>query len=707
MLPTRTVEQMLAVHAQRLQPQPEALAPATSSVDAAEAQGEMCLMYMNRLEEKVAMLEDLENDARRRLAEREDELLAVKDKLAQAQRHMQEQAQELWKERHEHEKTKLLAAKQEEMDRHELGYLSLMHEGLERQLAEMQERLILEVERRAKSDALARVAEDALDIQLSASLAADSAQRSPCKNVDEITPRWLQREEIWAQQCAALESEKSACFVQSPGPLTPSNPASSNGTEEPGSSRGLPQKSVQQEHWDQLKQECWALKEQIRLLEGENASLRDLKNRPLAAIETRQDAGTEEAVWCWVDEKDRLLTKVQTENMALKLERTGLASDRAATQKALETLAVELEVATARTRQLELTLQDAMDSIAKKPVDAALTQEQLSQEMKALRTTLGDRDAQVKELESLLKSEREEAGRRRQSDEAILRCREAELEATRQMHMVEEAARHEAMAQGRRVAQELEQLKAENTREIESRDSRIKQLESRSGDAATMRWKELLLQAQEQKRVQSGAVHNPLLEANAGTSSRAAGKEAQGIGADALGQLDHVATPPPGTPHADTPQRGRRERVRYPMRDVTPLQQSRMNAITPTSTRGVSALWSEDGKRRPVSTITVGDSARREQNRLYRRLPRSRSLEHSLSRTPSPTTSDSSPDLSPVDVAATSLSPRRPVRPSLLLSRMSVVSPFAIRNREDRVTPLSSPSKGAAIRAAKPPRPSA
>jgi len=652
--------EMMAVKAfgvHRLEADAPACAPACDSVGAVEAQGEMCLTYINHLEEKVAILSkmlcDQEKDARRRLAELEGELSAVKDNLALAQGLVQEQAQELTQERHEHEKTKLLAAKQEELDRIELGYLSSMHEALERQLAESQDKLIREVERRAKSDALAQVAEDALDLQLYANLAADSEQHERCNIVES----------------------------------------------------GSLQKPVQQEHshWDQINHEYWAMKEQLQLVKSENVSLHrsgaKTKTQQLIAIETLQEdanveclyaplAGneytvtpsespdecdgsnhlqhdsfecartkgfnlTEEAVLLWVAEKEKLLAQVQSERISVKLEKRGLASDKAAIQEAREKLA---EVARASTGTLQLILQDAIVSVAQSEAERSskqmqiaslqnqlaacrealhATQERFAVDMRAIRTALGDRDTKVQELENLLKSERDEAGA---------------------------------------YAHELDLLNANKTREIESRDCRIKEL-----DAEVVRLRELVLQQQEPNHAQAGVMHSPLWVAHVGQSSKSSGTETRGIGTAALGHLDHVATPPP-TPYVDTEKK--RGQALDAMLDVTLLRKSNMSAITLTPTRGVSALWSEDGKRKPISAITLGDSSRREANRLYRGLPRSRSADRSLSPTPSPTTSVSSPEMSPL-----SLSPRRPFRQqgSLLLSRMSRVSPFAIRNRGDRV----------------------
>jgi hypothetical protein len=637
---------MIAVHAEILE---AGKAPAYDSVGAVEAQGEMCLTYINHLEEKVAMLSkmlcDQGSDARRRLAELEGELSAVKDNLALAQVLVQDQAQELTQERHEHEKTKLLAAKQEELDRIELGYLSSMHEALERQLAELQDKLIREVERRAKSDALAQVAEDALDLQLYANLAADGEQH---------------------ESCNALQK-------------------------------------VQKEHyWGQMNHEYWAMKEQLQLLKSENASLRSgakTKTQQMIAIETLQEeanveclyaplAGNEytatpskspgecdganhlqhdsfecartkgfnltgEAVLLWVAEKEKLLAQVQSEKMSVKLEKRGLASDKAAMQEAREKLA---EVARAITCTLQLILQDAIDSVAQSEAERSskqmqiaslqnqlaacqealhATQERFAVDMRAIRTALGDRDTQVQELENLLKSERDEAGA---------------------------------------YAHELDLLNANKTREIESRDCRIKER-----DAEVVRLRELVLQQQEPNHAQAGVMHSPLWVAHVGQSSKSSGTETRGIITAALGHLDHVATPPP-TPYVDSEKE--RGRALDAMLDVTLLRKSGMSDITLMPTRGVSALWSEDGKRNPSSTITLGDSSRREQTRLYRGLPRSRSADRSLSPTPSPTTSVSSPEMSPL-----SLSPRRPFRQqgSLLLSRMSRVSPFAIRNRGDRI----------------------
>ena len=616
-------------------------APACDSVGAVEAQGEMCLTYINHLEEKVAILSkilcDQQSDARRRLAELEGELSAVKDNLALAQGLVQEQAQELTQERHEHEKNKLLAAKQEELDRIELGYLSSMHEVLERQLAEMQDKLICEVERRAKSDALAQVAEDALDLQLYANLAADSEQHERWKNVESGA---LQKP---VQQLQPFKSENASLRSGAKTKTTPTL------QHFPAFARAICEANVGCLYAPLAGNEHRVTPSQSPVeCDGAN----HLQHDPFEGARTKGFNLTEQAVLRLEAERDNLLAQVQSEKMASKLEEKRLASDRAAMEEAREKLAVELEVARASTCTLQLILQDAIDIAqseagrsSKQMQIASLqnqlaacqealhaTQERFAVDMRAIRTALGDRDTQVQELENLLQSERDEAGA---------------------------------------YAHELELLKANKTREIESRDCRIKEL-----DAEVVRLKELVLQQQEPNHAQAGVMHSPLV-AHVGQSSKASGT--RGIGAAALGHLDHVATPQP-TPYVDTEKE--RGRALDAMLDVALLRKSGMSAITLTPTRGVSALWSEDGKPRPISTITLGDSSRRVQNRLYRGLPRSRSADRSLSPTPSPTTSVSSPEMSPL-----SLSPRRPYRQqgSLLLSRMSRVSPFAIRKRADGV----------------------
>ena len=185
----------------------------TSSV---ETRGELCLAYISHLECQVAnqkmALKDKETlseqiqevkmtcvcivcncncniylsqfylhifftqfktDARERKAELEKELKTVKAELVQAQALAKVVAEELVAEKQDHMITKMLASKQEELDRCELSHLASRKEGLERQAQELQEQLAYETEKRVKSELLAQVLEDALEMNLASNLVTE------------------------------------------------------------------------------------------------------------------------------------------------------------------------------------------------------------------------------------------------------------------------------------------------------------------------------------------------------------------------------------------------------------------------------------------------------------------------------------------------------------------------------------------------------
>ena len=154
-----------------------------------EARGDLCLLYMAHLEHQVASLQsalkdkdtlieqisEVKLDASKRIEAVENDLHRANRCLSAANEHVTELADSLKREKHEHAMTKLNGKNQEELDRCELGYLSVLNEGLEKQIVELRQKLSQEMERRVRAETIGQVLEDALEIQLVGTLQQEQA----------------------------------------------------------------------------------------------------------------------------------------------------------------------------------------------------------------------------------------------------------------------------------------------------------------------------------------------------------------------------------------------------------------------------------------------------------------------------------------------------------------------------------------------------
>jgi hypothetical protein len=90
----------------------------------------------------------------------------------------------------------MLASKQEELDRCELSHLASRKEGLERQALQLQEQLAYETEKRVKSELLAQVLEDALEMNLASNLVTEENYATLEQQCQELRARLTALESV-------------------------------------------------------------------------------------------------------------------------------------------------------------------------------------------------------------------------------------------------------------------------------------------------------------------------------------------------------------------------------------------------------------------------------------------------------------------------------------------------------------------------------